>query len=39
VVLGGLAKPTRLEGPDPALLQAAYAEISADTAGQAVSLS
>lgn len=39
VVLGGLAKPTRLEGPDPALLQAAYAEISADTAGSAVSLS
>ena len=28
VVLTGLAKPTRLEGPDPALLQAAYAEIS-----------
>ena len=28
VVLSGLAKPTRLEGPDPALLQAAYAEIA-----------
>jgi 3-dehydroquinate synthase len=28
VVLSGLARPTRLEGPDPALLQAAYAEIS-----------
>ena len=30
VVLTGLAKPTRLEGPDPALLQAAYAEIARD---------
>jgi 3-dehydroquinate synthase len=30
VVLAGLARPTRLEGPDPALLQAAYAEISRD---------
>jgi 3-dehydroquinate synthase len=30
VVLSGLARPTRLEGPDPALLQAAYAEISRD---------
>lgn len=30
VVLAGLAKPTRLEGPDPALLQAAYAEIARD---------
>jgi 3-dehydroquinate synthase len=29
VVLDGLARPSRLEGPDPALLQAAYAEISA----------
>jgi 3-dehydroquinate synthase len=29
VILSGLARPTRLEGPDPALLQAAYAEISA----------
>ena len=28
VVLAGLARPVRLEGPDPALLQAAYAEIS-----------
>ena len=28
VVLSGLARPTRLEGPDPALLQAAYAEVS-----------
>ena len=30
VVLDDVARPTRLEGPDPALLQAAYAEISAD---------
>ena len=30
VVLSGLARPTRLEGPDPALLAAAYAEISRD---------
>jgi 3-dehydroquinate synthase len=30
VVLTGLARPSRLEGPDPALLQAAYAEISRD---------
>jgi 3-dehydroquinate synthase len=29
VVLDGLAKPGRLEGPDPALLAAAYAEIGA----------
>ena len=28
VVLSGLARPMRLEGPDPALLQAAYAEVS-----------
>ncbi len=28
VVLDGLARSSRLEGPDPALLQAAYAEIS-----------
>jgi 3-dehydroquinate synthase len=27
VVLDGLAKPARLEGPDPALLVAAYSEI------------
>jgi 3-dehydroquinate synthase len=38
VVLAGLAKPVRLEGPDPALLQAAYAEISAEAAGRAISL-
>lgn len=29
VVLDALAKPGRLEGPDPALLAAAYAEIAA----------
>ncbi|MDF2823233.1 MAG: 3-dehydroquinate synthase [Mycobacterium sp.] len=29
VVLDGLAKPGRLEGPDPALLVAAYSELSA----------
>jgi len=29
VVLDGLAKPGRLEGPDPSLLAAAYAEVSA----------
>jgi 3-dehydroquinate synthase len=28
VVLDGLAKPGRLEGPDPALLAAAYAEVA-----------
>jgi 3-dehydroquinate synthase len=27
VVLDGLAKPGRLEGPDPALVAAAYSEI------------
>jgi 3-dehydroquinate synthase len=30
VVLDGRARPTRLEGPDPALLQAAYTNISCD---------
>jgi 3-dehydroquinate synthase len=30
VVLDGLAKPGRLEGPDPSLLVAAYSEIGAD---------
>ena len=30
VVLDGLAKPGRLEGPDPALLAAAYAEVSGE---------
>jgi 3-dehydroquinate synthase len=31
VVLDGLAKPGRLEGPDPSLLAAAYSAIAADT--------
>jgi 3-dehydroquinate synthase len=30
VVLDGLAKPARLESPDPALLAAAYAAVSAE---------
>ena len=30
VVLDGLARPSRLEGPDPGLLAAAYAEIARD---------
>ena len=30
VVLEGVGRPTRLEGPDPALLTAAYAEVSRD---------
>ena len=39
VVLEGLARPARLEGPDPALLAAAYAEVSRDVpSGTAVSL-
>ena len=38
VVLAGLAKPIRLDGPDPALLQAAYAEISSDVSGRTVPL-
>jgi 3-dehydroquinate synthase len=29
IVLDGLAKPTVLEGPDPAMLLAAHAEIAA----------
>lgn len=38
VVLDGLAKPGRLEGPDPALLAAAYAEIARppDMGGQSL---
>ncbi|HJQ06189.1 MAG TPA: 3-dehydroquinate synthase [Nocardioides sp.] len=31
VVLDGLAKPGRLEGPDPALLAAAYSAVAADS--------
>jgi 3-dehydroquinate synthase len=30
VVLDGLAKPGRLEGPDPALLAAAYSAVAGD---------
>ncbi|MGA6162300.1 3-dehydroquinate synthase [Amycolatopsis magusensis] len=33
VVLDGLAKPGRLEGPDPALLAAAYSAVAADKTG------
>jgi 3-dehydroquinate synthase len=33
VVLDGLAKPTRLEGPDPALLAAAYSAIAVEQTG------
>ncbi|GGB94138.1 3-dehydroquinate synthase [Cellulomonas carbonis] len=33
VVLEDVARPTRLEGPDPTLLAAAYAEVSRDVAG------
>jgi 3-dehydroquinate synthase len=33
VVLDGLARPSRLEGPDPALLHAAYSELGPDQAG------
>jgi 3-dehydroquinate synthase len=29
VVLDGLAKPARLESPEPALLETAYADVSA----------
>ncbi len=38
VVLSGLAKPVRLEGPDPALLVSAYAEISREDRPGVVSL-
>ncbi|WP_091380744.1 3-dehydroquinate synthase [Actinokineospora alba] len=33
VVLDGLAKPSRLEGPDPSLLAAAYSAIAAEPSG------
>jgi len=39
VVLADVGRPVRLEGPDPALLQAAYAEISAETGRRPVALS
>ena len=35
VVLDGLAKPSRLEGPDPTLLAAAYSAISREPGGTA----
>ncbi len=38
VVLDDLAKPARLEGPDPALLAAAYAEVAADSSSTGVLL-
>jgi 3-dehydroquinate synthase len=38
VVLDGIGRPTRLEGPDPALLQAAYAEVSEDATSGVISL-
>jgi 3-dehydroquinate synthase len=39
VVLEGLARPTRLEGPDPTLLAAAYAEVSREApSGRAIAL-
>jgi 3-dehydroquinate synthase len=38
VVLDGIGKPSRLEGPDPALLQAAYAEVCRDAPGPPVVL-
>jgi 3-dehydroquinate synthase len=30
IVLDGIGRPTRIEGPDPALLLAAYDAVSAD---------
>lgn len=39
VVLDGLARPARLEGPDPTLLAAAYAEVSREApSGTAIAL-
>jgi len=38
VVLEDIAKPARLEGPDPTLLVAAYAEISRDDASTVIAL-
>ena len=38
VVLDGLANPTRLEGPEPALLKAAYAAVSSEPDPSAISL-
>ncbi|MGW5522333.1 3-dehydroquinate synthase [Gordonia sp. NPDC003950] len=38
VVLDGLAKPGRLEGPDPSLIAAAYSAVAADAAPNGVTL-
>jgi len=38
VVLEDIGRPTRLEGPDPTLLVAAYAEVSRDDTSSAISL-
>ena len=38
VILEGLAKPTRLEGPDPSLLAAAYSVIAGRHSGRTISL-
>ncbi|WP_250442746.1 3-dehydroquinate synthase [Actinotalea sp. C106] len=38
VVLDDVARPSRLEGPDPSLLAAAYAEVSREAGGTAVML-
>ncbi len=38
VVLDGLAKPGRLEGPDPSLLAAAYSVVAGPTTGEGVML-
>jgi 3-dehydroquinate synthase len=39
VVLEGIGRPTRLEGPDPALLAAAYAEVSEGAAAPSRAIS
>ncbi|SKS54731.1 3-dehydroquinate synthase [Mycobacteroides abscessus subsp. abscessus] len=38
VVLDGLAKPGRLEGPDPSLLAAAYSVVAGEAGGEGVLL-
>jgi len=37
-VLDDLASPSRLEGPDPSLLRAAFAEVSSEPDSPAISL-
>ena len=39
VVLEGIGRPTRLEGPDPTLLAAAYAEVSEGAAAPSRAIS